>query len=117
MKSRFLKVRMHADTYLRLKDRSAEAGKPISTFAHALLEQENSISNTAIQLTAIQSQIQELAVLLATSSNQSKTNSDLNSTLHEVLLIVRELALERNAQILGRVSAQIKSQSSGAKHE
>lgn len=117
MKSHFLKVRMLANTYQRLKERAAEAGKPISTFAHALLEQENSISSTAIQLSEIKSQLQGLAVLLVTSSNQSPTNGDLNSILNEVLLIVRELALERNAQILGRVSAQIKSHSLGAKHE
>lgn len=116
MKSHFLKVRMPADTYLRLKDRAAEAGKPISTFAHALLEQENSISSTATKLTEIKSQLQGLAVLLVTSSNQSTTRSELDLVLHEVLLIVRELALERNAQILSRVSSQIKSLT-GVKHE
>jgi hypothetical protein len=117
MKSFFLKVRMSADSYLRLKDRAAEAGKPISTFAHALLEQENSISSTAIQLSEIKSQLQGLAVLLVTSSNPSQTSGCLNSILNEVLLIVRELALERNAQILGRVSAQIRLHSLGAKNE
>lgn len=109
MKSHFLKVRMPAETYLRLKNRAAEAGKPLSTFANALLEQESSISNTAIQLTEIQSHLQELAVLSVTYSNQTKTNIELNSRLHEVLLVVRELALDRNAQILSRVSAQLKN--------
>lgn len=111
MKSLFLKVRMPAESYLRFKNRAAEAGKPISTFAHELLEQENSISNTATQLSEVKSQLQELAVLLVTSSNQTETNAKLNSRLHEVLLVVRELALDRNAQILSRVSSQIKNQS------
>ena len=117
MKSQFLKVRMLANTYLRLKERAAEAGKPISTFAHALLEQENSISSTAIQLSEIKSQIQELAVLLMSSNNQNKTNTELNLRVFEVLLVVRELAIERNAQILSRVSSQIKNQLSGDLNE
>ena len=117
MKSHFLKVRMPAETYLRLKNRAAEAGKPISTFAHALLEQENSTSTTAIQLIEIQSQIQELAVLFVSSSNQTKANTELNSRLYEVLLVVRELALDRNAQILSRVSSQLKNLSLGDLNE
>lgn len=113
MKSHFLKVRMTTDAYQRLKVRAAEAGKPISTFANALLEQENCIASSAIQLTEIQSQIQSLVVLLVTSNNQSKTNCELSSSFHEVLLIVRELALERNAQILTRVSTQLLNKSKG----
>lgn len=109
MKSKFLKVRMLSVTYQRLKDRAAEAGKPISTFANALLEEENSILNAAIQLTDIQSQLQELAVLLAMMSQPKADENRINPTLIEILLIVRELALERNAQILSRVSSQIKT--------
>lgn len=109
MKSYFLKVRMPADAYQHLKVRAAEAGKPISTFAKALLERESSISNTAVQLIEIQSHLQELAVLSVTYSNQTKINTELNSRLNEVLLVVRELALDRNAQILSRVSAQLKN--------
>lgn len=108
MKSHFLKIRMPADAYQHLKVRAAEAGKPISTFAHALLEQENSISNTATQLSEVKSQLQELAALFAIS--QPKSNDEkVNLTLSEILLVVRELALERNAQILSRVAAQIKN--------
>lgn len=109
MKSNFLKVRMLAVTYQRLKDRAAEAGKPISTFANALLEEENTILKTAIQLTDIQSQLQELAAMFAIMSLPKADEERINPALIEILLIVRELALERNAQILSRVSSQIKT--------
>lgn len=113
MKSNFLKVRMLAVTYQRLKDRAAEAGKPISTFANQLLEEENSISSTTIYLTEIKSQLQELAVLLSIS-NQSKFNCEKQDlAISEILLIIRELAIERNAQILNKVSAQIKNHLQG----
>lgn len=109
MKSNFLKVRMLAVTYQRLKDRAAEAGKPVSTFANALLEEESSILKTAIQLTDIQSQLQELAAMVAIMSLPKADEERINPALIEILLIVRELALERNAQILSRVSSQIKT--------
>lgn len=108
MKSNFLRIRILPSVYESLKIRAAEAGKPVSTFAHALLEQENSIANTAIQLAEIKSHLQELSVLLVMISDQPSANHELNSVLLEVLLIVRELAIERNAQILGRVAAKIK---------
>ena len=117
MKLRFLKVRMQIDTYERLKIRAAESGKPISTFANTLLEQDDCITNTAVQLVEINSQLQELAALLVTSRKPKYEEGEIKTTFNEILLIVRELALERNAQILSRVAAQIKSQSIGVRHE
>ena len=99
---------MNMVVYQRLKDRAAESGKAISTFANALLEEENSISNTSIQLTEIQSQLQELAILLGILSLPKKEEL-LNPVLKEILLILRELALESNAQILNRVSLKMKN--------
>lgn len=112
MKSRYLKIRMSYENYLNLKNRAAEDGKPISTYSHNILIVENSMVHTATQLVEIQSQLQQLAALLA-SANSLSGSSQLNVTLCEVLLIVRELALERNPQILSRVSSQIKHQSQG----
>lgn len=106
MKTNFLKVRMPAESYSQLKTRAAEAGKPISTFANELLQQEKSLAQTSMQLEKIEAQLQELAVLAATAESQSINN--LNLEIREILLIVRELALDRNAQILSRVSTQIK---------
>lgn len=117
MKSRFLKVRMPAEVYMRLKDRAAEAGKPISTFACALLETDDSKAHALIQLSEINSQLQELTVLLVNPSQPKTNNETLKMALHEILLIVRELAIERNAQILSKVSLQLKSQFTGVKHE
>lgn len=108
MKSQFLKIRMNSDVYQRLRDRSAEAGKAISTFANALLEEENSISNTSIQLTDIQSQLQELAGLIGILTLPKKEEM-IDPVLKEILMILRELALESNAQILSRVSSKMKN--------
>ena len=110
MKTCYLKIRMHHEAYQHLKERAAKAGKPISTLACALLEFDESKLKIDFELDKIKSQLQELAALLVTTTNKPATSDEINISLREVLLIVRELALERNAQILGRVSAQIKSQ-------
>ncbi|MDI1363144.1 hypothetical protein [Methylotenera sp.] len=109
MNSRYLKIRMPGDTYLNLKNRSAEAGKPISTFAHNILIAENSITHTSNELDEIKSQLQELAALLAYANTQFGSGQ-VDVTLREILLIVRELAMERNAQILTKVASKIKNQ-------
>ena len=114
MKLRFLKVRMQADIYERLKNRAAESGKPISTFACSLMEHEDNKVEATIQLIEIHSLLQELLALQAASKNSASNNEP---TLYEVLLIVRELALEQNAQILSRVSSQTKNQLKGQSNE
>ena len=108
MRSHFLKIRMNSDVYQRLKVRAAEAGKAISTFANAILEEENSISNTSIQLKEIQSHLQELAGIVGVLSLK-KNEEVINPLLKEILLILREIALESNAQILNRVSLKIQN--------
>lgn len=118
MKTRYLKVRMQAEAYEQLKNRAAKNGTAISTFACALLEFDESKLKIDFELAEIKSHLQELAVLLVTTNNKPTSNNEVNNSLREVLLIVRELAMERNAQILSRVSAQIKSQIQiGVKHE
>lgn len=116
MKTRYLKVRMHAEAYEQLKNRAAKNGSAISTFACSLLEFDESKLKIDFELAEIKSHIQEIAVLLVTTNNKPTSCSEVNISLREVLLIVRELAMERNAQILSRVSTQLKSKI-GVNHE
>lgn len=117
MKTRYLKVRMEAEAYERLKSRAAKNGTAISTFACSIIAFDDSKLAIDFELAEIKSQLQELAVLLATTNNQPTNGNEVKVSLHEVLLIVRELALERNAQILSRVAFQIKSQPTRIDHE
>jgi hypothetical protein len=116
MKTRYLKVRMQAEAYEQLKNRAAKNGTAISTFACALLEFDESKLKIDFELAEIKSHLQELAVLLVTTNNKPTNGKEVNIRLLEVLLIARELAMDRNAQIISRVSMQIKSQI-GVKNE
>lgn len=116
MKTRYLKVRMQAEAYEQLKNRAAKAGKPISTLACALLEQDDNKLKIDFELAEIKSQLQELVVVLVATNNRP-ISDQVNVKLLEILLIVRELAIDRNAQILSKVSLQLKSQFIGVKHE
>ena len=112
MNDEFLKVRMKGERYRRLKTRAAEAGKQISTFAREVLEHEESDLCQANELAELKSQVQALVALVqAQRQTAPPDDTEVRAALHEVRLYVREIAVDRNAQIPARVAAQLKSQS------
>lgn len=107
-KTRFLKARLPDGLYQSLKEQADAAGKTISAFACEKLQERHDAMSQAELLSTLSAR---LAGACAVPS------AGLEPRLLEVLLIVRELACDRNAQILARVGQQLKSQSSDVKGE
>jgi hypothetical protein len=106
MHDKYLKVRLTTDQYSILKIRAANAGKRLGTFAREQLERESTESDVTELLTKI-----ELAISKTSTNSVEKLAVTLDfesrRVLQEILLLGRESALDANAQILQRVTAQL----------
>lgn len=109
-KSAFLKIRTTQERLDQLKERSGKVGKPISTYADEQLERALESVQQSEELAQLRSQMQELVALVHTMRATPVADVETQAALHELRLIVRELAMHSNAQIVARVAAQLKAQ-------
>lgn len=110
-KTSFLKVRTTPERLAQLKERAGKSGKAVSTFADEQLERALESVQQSEELAQLRSQMQELVAMVHTMHQQpTPVDFESQSMLREVRLIARELAMHNNAQILGRVAAQLKHQ-------
>jgi lysyl-tRNA synthetase class I len=108
-KTAFIKIRTTAERLQQLKERAGKAGKPVSTYADEQLERAIQDAQQAAELAELKGQMQELVALVQNMRQPSPVDAESQLVLHELRLIVRELAMNSNAQILARVASQLKN--------
>ncbi len=101
MKRKYLKVAVASDTYATLTRAADQRGLTIASFVRAELEH----GRAPLAIEVLGSRLDRIESLLA--SNRPQDTSTHERVLTEVLLLVRELACERNAQVLARVRQQL----------
>lgn len=111
MQDRYLKARVPRALYEALLARSGEAGQRLGTYVREVLERDAQAITTGEALTRIEAAL-AAATTGAAPLQPAAPDHELRRELAEVRLLVRELALQSNAQILSRVAAQLAAQSS-----
>lgn len=106
MHDKYLKIRLTNDQYDALKIRAAIEGKRLGTFSRELLQREQAESDICEILTKVELAIKETKVD-AFEKPTSLLDYESRRILQEILLLNREFALNSNAQILHRVTAQL----------
>lgn len=111
MTEKFLKARVPAALYQALLARAGAEGKRLGTHVREVLERDAQAITTTEALARI-----EAALAAATTGTAPAQPAALDHEerreLAEVSLLVRELAMQSNAQILSRVAAQLTAQTS-----
>ncbi len=111
MTEKFLKARVPAALYQALLARAGEQGKRLGTHVREVLERDAQALTTSEALTRIEAAI-TAATTGAVPAQPAVPDHELRRELAEVRLLVRELAMQSNAQILSRVAAQLAAQAS-----
>jgi hypothetical protein len=109
MTEKFLKARVPAALYEALLARAGEQGKRLGTHIREVLERDAQAITTGEALTRIEAAL-AAATTGAAPSQPAAPDHELRRELVEVRLLVRELAMQSNAQILSRVAAQLAAQ-------
>jgi hypothetical protein len=104
MKPHILKVRVGPDLNNRLRQGADVQGLTLSDHVRVLLERDAEMLSQAELIAKLDAKLTSVTP----STGPQNPATDLEPLLVEVLLLVRELACDRNAQILARVSAQVK---------
>ena len=106
MREKFLKARLPRELYDTLQTRAGEAGQRLGTFVREALERDAQAIDTEQALARI-----EVALATATPANAPSSapirDHELHRDVHELRLLVREIAMHLNAQIVTRVVAQL----------
>jgi hypothetical protein len=113
MTEKFLKARIPMALYDELLVRAAEEGKRLSTYTRDLLRQHLEAMSVAAALVRIEAAIGAQAAAVNATATASADHG-MRPLLLEVLLLVRELAMQSNAQIVSRVVAQLAAQAKEA---
>ena len=113
MKDRYLKARLPCELYCELQACAAEAGTRLGTHVREILERDAQVLSMAEALTRIES---ALSALPASSMSPPAPMRDheLHREVFELRLLVREIAMQLNAQILTRVASQIATQAASS---
>ncbi|GEM_PF-5370814 len=115
MNEKFLKARVPTTLYQALLARAGAEGKRLGTHVREVLERDAQAVPTAEALTRIEAVI--AASMPGTAPAQpSALDHDTQRLLAEMRLLLRELAMQANAQILARVAAQLGAQTSQPNH-
>lgn len=109
MPEKFLKARVPAELYQTLLARAGESGKRLGTFVREALERDAQAITTTEALARIE------AAVGATNARPAPVepvvpDHDTQRLLTEMRLLLRELAMQSNAQIVARVAAQLAAQ-------
>ena len=102
MKTRYLKARLPAREYDALKAAADAAGVTLSDHVRTVLATQQAALDQARFLMALEAHLQAAPVAVSDAAP-----ADLEPLLTEVLLLARELAADRNAQMLARVAQQL----------
>jgi hypothetical protein len=111
MTEKFLKARVPAALYETLLARAGAEGKRLGTHIREVLERDAQAITTGEALTRIEAAL-AASTAGAAPSQPASPDHELRRELAEVRLLVRELAMQSNAQILSRVAAQLAAQAS-----
>ena len=112
MNEKFLKARIPADLYADLLARSGAAGKRLGTFVRDVLQEHTQAVSTADALARIEAAVSSVQAPCSAPAPAPVAALDHDSArqLAEVRLLLREIAMQTNAQILTRVAAQLAAQ-------
>jgi hypothetical protein len=115
-RSRFIKVRLSDSEYQDLRRRADEAGLTMSEQVRGAVTAVNESVDVVSALDGLRDAVRQGA------GDDLRLAEPHSAVSMEVLLLVRELAAARDAQILSRVRAQLAAQSqrvnaAGGRHE
>jgi hypothetical protein len=100
-RSRFIKVRVSENEHKTLRQRADAQGVTISEHVRATVTAVHQSLDVAAELAALRSQVRQASAPAVTQGDGAGTDQ------REMLLLLRELAAARDAQILARVRAQL----------
>jgi len=100
-RSRFIKVRLTDAEYRELRKRADEHGVTMSEHVRGTVTAVHQATDVAAELSELR---QQLRLLADTDRGRAEPG---DAEQREVLLLLRELAAARDAQILARVRAQL----------
>lgn len=101
-RSKFIKVRVSETEYRTLRQRADAQGVTMSEHVRATVTAVHKDVDVAAELASLRQQLREPAPATASAGNGSTATEQ-----REMLLLLRELAAARDAQILVRVRAQL----------
>ena len=100
-RNRFIKVRVSESEYGELRKRADEQGVTMSEHVRDTVTAVHRATDVAAELSGLREQVRHLAEAGRGRAEPGATD------LREMLLLLRELAAARDAQILTRVRAQL----------
>jgi hypothetical protein len=103
---KYLKTRVPLDLYQRLRVRAGASGLHLNTFVREALLRDGEAMSAAEALARVEAAIAAAAAPVPVAPPIA-ADHELRCELREVRLLLRELALQSNAQILARVAAQM----------
>jgi len=106
MTDKFLKTRVPESLYATLLAEAGSAGKRLNTHVRELLQQHAQAVSTAEALARIEASISTSQA----APQPGALDHDTLRTLAEMRLLLRELAMNANAQIVTRVAHQLAAQ-------
>lgn len=101
-RSRFIKLRVSDAEYMTLRQRADAQGVTMSEHVRATVTTVHKDVDVAAELAGLRQQLRQPATAAASAGSGP---SDIEQ--REMLLLLRELAAARDAQILARVRAQL----------
>jgi len=112
MNTKFLKARVPTALYEALLARAGAEGKRLGTHIRDVLERDAQAITTGEAITRIEAAISAASATAAGPAPVQPVEADheLRRELTEVRLLLRELCMQSNAQIVGRVVAQLNAQ-------
>lgn len=112
MDEKFLKARIPAALYDQLLARAGTEGKRLGTYVREVLQRDAQAIGTGEALARIEAALQAAppAPAVIAPVQSGVVDHEARQMLQEVRLLARELAMQHNAQILGRVAAQLAAQ-------
>lgn len=109
MKDHHLRARLPRDEYLKLKANADAVGLTLSEYVRNVLMRDRQALEQEQFLAQVDARLAALSAAPAAPSG----SANQERLLVEVLLLVRELAADRNAQILARVAHQVNQRYAG----
>lgn len=100
-RNRFIKIRVSDSEYRELRTRADEQGVTMSEHVRNTVTAVHQATDVATELSALRQQVQHLAGVGRERAEPG------DGEQREMLLLMRELAAARDAQILTRVRAQL----------
>ena len=107
-RSKFIKVRMSESEYKALRQRADAQGLTMSEHVRSTVTAVHQSLDVATELAALRSLVRQAPSAASTPLQGAGTDQ------REALLLLRELAAARDAQILRRVRAQLAAESGNA---